>query len=322
MYINQLQGRVSILIPVYNRERYIYDCVESALNQTYSNLEIIIVDNCSTDNTWRICQDLACRDSRIRTFRNDTNIGPVRNWKRCIDEATGEYGKILWSDDKIAPDFLEKTISFFHTTEDVGFVFTQPEIFNDDTNKKNSKYFIGKTNTYSTDKYINDVLFGDDIPVSPGCALFKMVDLRQNLVIDVPNKAGSDFAMHAIGNDLLIFLLIARHYSKFAFVNEKLSFFRAHSDSISTKSGNGELVILYDLAKAFYVENFRKDLMIKLNTRIWIDLKRYRSLNNLKLKSIKDFYMNNSFTGIDKFFATKMILLKIRTTLRRSFQKR
>ena len=87
---------VSILIPVYNRETLIEDTVQSALNQTYPNIEIIVVDNKSTDRTWDILEKLANRDSRIKIFQNKTNIGPVRNWKRCIDNASGKYGKILW----------------------------------------------------------------------------------------------------------------------------------------------------------------------------------------------------------------------------------
>ena len=79
--------KVSILIPVFNRKSYISDCIQSALDQTISSIEIIIVDNASNDGTWEICQEYANRDQRIRIFRNDTNIGPVRNWKKCLDPA-------------------------------------------------------------------------------------------------------------------------------------------------------------------------------------------------------------------------------------------
>jgi len=127
-----LQNKVSILIPVYNRENLIEETVQSALNQTYKNIEIIIVDNQSIDKTWEVMQKLAFQDDRIKIFQNDKNMGPVRNWKRCIDEATGDYGKILWSDDLIAPEFLENTVHFLEN-KDIGFVFTGTEIFIDGT---------------------------------------------------------------------------------------------------------------------------------------------------------------------------------------------
>ena len=77
--------RVSILIPVYNREALIGECIQSALFQTFTDFEVIIVDNASTDNTWGICQRFAEQDKRVRVFRNEKNIGPVRNWRRCVD---------------------------------------------------------------------------------------------------------------------------------------------------------------------------------------------------------------------------------------------
>ena len=110
-----MNSKISILIPTYNREQYIEEAVRSALNQTYKNIEVIVVDNKSTDNSWMILENLAKNDSRIKLFQNDTNIGPVKNWKRCIDKATGKFCKILWSDDLIAPEFLERTLPFLRS---------------------------------------------------------------------------------------------------------------------------------------------------------------------------------------------------------------
>ncbi len=306
-----MNSLVSILIPVYNRENLIEETVQSALNQTYKNIEIIIVDNQSTDKTWKILQRLASQDDRIKIFQNETNVGPVRNWKRCIDEASGEYGKILWSDDLIAPEFLAKTVPYLEN-EDVGFVFTGTEIFVEGTDKKSLHYFIGESGIYESEKYINGVLFDGAYPVSPGCALFRLEDLQQNLLEDIPNKVNSDFAMHAIGNDLLIFLLTAQQYKNFAFINEKLSFFRAHEDSISIQSNDGKLPLYYNLASAYFVENYRKDLISKMNTKILINLKRFRKgAKKYKIEKIEDFYINNSNTSINHKYLALKILKKL-----------
>lgn len=303
---------VSILIPVYNRENLIKETIQSALNQTYKNVEIILVDNKSTDNTWSILERLASQDQRIKIFQNEKNIGPVRNWKRCIDEATGKYGKILWSDDLIAPEFLERTVPFLENDEDIGFVFTGTEIFVDGTQKKIESYFIGESGIYDSEKYINGVLFEGNYPVSPGCALFRLGDLRKNLLADIPNKVNSNFAMHAIGNDLLIFLLTAYQYKKFAFVNEKLSFFRAHRDSISIRSNNGKLPLHYNLAKAFFVENYRPNLARKLNASNLLTIMKYpRTAKEYKLYKIENYYLKNQDYSIDHKFLFKKILRKI-----------
>lgn len=302
---------VSILIPVYNRENLIEETVRSALNQTYKNIEIIAVDNQSTDNTWKILQKLASQDERIKIFQNETNIGPVRNWKRCIDEANGEYGKILWSDDLIAPEFLEKTVPYLEN-KDVGFVFTGTEIFVDGTDKTIAHAFIGNTGIYETNNYINGVLFEGNYPVSPGCAVFRVKDLKNNLLVDIPNKVNSDFAMHAIGNDLLIFLLTAEQYKNFAFINEKLAFFRAHEGSISIQSNDGKLPLHYNLASAYFIENYQKDLIKKQNVILWNLLRVYKnSSRKFNLNKISDFYIINTKFSLDYLLLIKKVIKKI-----------
>ena len=157
---------VSILIPVYNRENFIEETVNSALRQTYKNIEIIIVDNKSVDSTWEVVKRLASHDKRIKIFQNETNIGPVKNWKRCIKEANGKYGKILFSDDLMAFDFIEKTIDYLKDYS-IGFVFTGREIFKNNKEKTTLSYMtIGDTNIFPSSKYINGVLFGKNYPNS------------------------------------------------------------------------------------------------------------------------------------------------------------
>lgn len=305
---------VSILIPVYNRENLIEETVRSAINQTYTNIEIIIVDNASEDNTWDILQKLASQDSRIKIFQNETNIGPVRNWKRCIDEASGEYGKILWSDDLMAPEFLEKTVPFLEN-EDVGFVFTGTEIFIDNTSEKRKSYFIGNSGVYKTEQFINGVLFDKGYPVSPGCAIFRLKDLNKNLLVDIPNKINSDFSMHAIGNDLLLFLLTAHQYNYFAFIEEALSFFRAHGDSITSQSNNGKLLFHYDIAKAYFVETYRGDLVKSMNYILLKDFKIFSKNDNYNKYDMSHFYMINNEFSIDYMYWPKKVYRKLKETV-------
>lgn len=310
MHINNL---VSILIPVYNRESLIGETIDSALNQTYKNIEIIIGDNCSTDNTWQIIQEYRQNDSRIKAFQNKTNIGPVKNWKRCIDEASGKYGKILWSDDLIAPDFIEKTVPYLEDHQDVGFVLTGIKLFDDDID---ASYPIGmplSTGIYPSDKYVSGVITGVHYPVSPGCALFRLKDLKKNLLVDIPNKVNSDFSMHAIGPDLLIFLLTAHNYKQFACIEKHLSYFRKHDDSITVSSNNVKLILYYHLATAYFVENYKSDLIKKLNTKILIGIKKHQKCaKKYNLNKIEKFYIENKNFSIDYLFLIKKILRLIR----------
>lgn len=284
--------RVSILIPVYNRENYVGDCIQSALDQTITDVEIIVGDNASTDGTWQVCQSYASRDSRVRIFRNETNVGPVRNWLECASRAMGKYSKILWSDDLIHKEFLQKCIPFLEK-DDVGFVYTAATLFRDIPAENGSGLLYDRlcTGTYSSSDYIEGVLLSETFPVSPGCAIFRTSDLVSNLWLQIPNSVGSDFSRHAIGNDLLLFLLTARDYPKFAVITEPLSSFRLHAGSISTSSSRSRLVVHYDLTKAFFAQKYMTDarLLSKLNTLFWLHLRKF-NLAEYGVRSLSDFF--------------------------------
>ncbi len=302
--------KVSILIPVYNREHIISETLNSAVNQTYKNIEVIVVDNKSTDNSLNLIKGFAKSRMNVKVYQNKINIGPVNNWQKCLEYATGEYAKFLWSDDLIAPTFIEKTLPFLVNYQDVGFVFTGTEIFNDDTGQIVKAYFIGDTGIYDTIKFIKGSLLGslgDPFPVSPGNALFRKKDLKKNLLMDIPNKIGSDFSMHAIGNDLLIYLLTAKDYPRFAFINDILAFFRAHKDSISVSSNKYELATLYNIAKTFFVENYLTDNKLKKRFNATLLGFLFRRKIDAKIKKVRNFYFKEDILEIDYLFLVKII---------------
>jgi len=103
--------RVSIGLPVFNGENYLRDSLDSLLAQTYSDFELIISDNASTDKTQEICSAYAAKDRRIRYFRNDTNLGAAKNHNCLIELSSGEYFKWAAHDDLCAPEFLERCVN-------------------------------------------------------------------------------------------------------------------------------------------------------------------------------------------------------------------
>lgn len=284
-----MKDLVSILIPVYNRESIIDQTIQSALDQTYDNIEIVIVDNASSDNTWKIIQAFSSKDHRIRVFRNESNIGPVRNWLRCVEEASGEYGKILWSDDLIDPDFIARTLPLLGC--EVGFVYSGVNVFKgDNPSNAETSYLLPKSGLYPSSMYIEKAIFGRRMPFSPGCAIFRMSDIESNLWLQVPNKVASDFSMHAIGNDLLLFLLTAKDYKYFGHIAEPLSFFREHEGSISVSSSNGKIPLHYSMVKAYFVENFFTSSKSCLAAHIKLLLWRYKDAKIYGLDDVDDFF--------------------------------
>jgi glycosyltransferase involved in cell wall biosynthesis len=102
---------VSIGLPVYNGEAYLRIAVESILAQTFTDFELIICDNDSTDATETICRDLAAQDDRIRYHRNKINIGAGPNFNLAFELATGKYFKWAAHDDICEPEYLAECVS-------------------------------------------------------------------------------------------------------------------------------------------------------------------------------------------------------------------
>ena len=101
---------VSVVMPAYNAERFIAQAVESVLNQTMPSLELIVVDDCSQDQTVRIVKDMQERDPRIRLVRNDSNLGPGRSRNLGMGLCAGQYIAFLDSDDLWRPHKLRRQV--------------------------------------------------------------------------------------------------------------------------------------------------------------------------------------------------------------------
>ena len=116
--------RVSIGLPVFNGENFIIEALDSILTQTYSDYELIISDNGSTDGTEAICRAYAARDERIRYYRSDENRGAAWNYNRVFHLSSGEYFKWAAHDDVCAPTLIENCANVLDNNPDVVLCFT------------------------------------------------------------------------------------------------------------------------------------------------------------------------------------------------------
>jgi len=103
---------VSIITPLYNADSFIEDMINSVINQTYTNWELIIVDDCSTDQGYANVLNFKDKDKRITLLRNKKNLGPALSRNKGIKHAKGRFIAFLDSDDQWMPDKLEKQIEF------------------------------------------------------------------------------------------------------------------------------------------------------------------------------------------------------------------
>ena len=119
--MNLMPSLVSVLMTAYNREKYIAEAVESVLASTYKNFELIIVDDCSADNTVAIAKSYESRDERVKVYINEKNLGDYPNRNKAASFANGKFIKYLDSDDIIYPYGLEVMVTSMEKFPQAGY---------------------------------------------------------------------------------------------------------------------------------------------------------------------------------------------------------
>lgn len=127
---------VSVIIPCYNSAEHIEETLESVRAQTMPDLEMLVVDDCSSDGSVEVVQRVAARDSRVRLLRQPTNQGVARARNRALDQARGRYIAYLDSDDLWVPEKLERQIAFM-AERGIGACFTSYETIEQDGTHRN-----------------------------------------------------------------------------------------------------------------------------------------------------------------------------------------
>lgn len=301
--------KVSILIPVFNRENYISECISSALAQTFDDFEIIIFDNASSDATWDICKKLALVDSRIRIFRNKLNVGPVLNWLKCLEEAKGVYGKFLFSDDIILPEYLKKTVEVLDLNKDCAFVSTAA-LIGEKINAARIEYYFGEKKFCASEDYLRRISYGfPELPYSPGAAIFRIDDIRSNLLKKIPTNKSHDFNSNGAGPDVLLFLLTAKSYSKVCFLGAPLVFFRSHAGSFTVQNSNNKVIDGYRYAITWFFENYSKNNLPFFIAKIWLS-NLFKSKMPFRISSILEKYsVRDGWGSVLKIFMSSIFIV-------------
>lgn len=156
--MQQSTPKVSIGLPVYNGENYLAQAVDSVLSQTFTDFELIISDNASTDQTEQICRAYQSQDSRVHYYRVEINKGAGWNFNRVVELSCGKYFKWLAHDDLIAPTFLEEAVRAFESNPQVVLVTSKVQVI-DQHNQKIDQFDIQiRTNSNSPKERFLDLL--------------------------------------------------------------------------------------------------------------------------------------------------------------------
>jgi glycosyltransferase involved in cell wall biosynthesis len=128
-----MNPELSIIIPCYNYGHYLRESVDSVLQQDYTNYELILVDDGSTDATWTIMEDYASRFPQVRLFKHSTNQGIFKATQTGWDAAQGTHLHFFSADDRYHPFFLSRAMQIFHDHPHLGLVCSDLSYFRNDT---------------------------------------------------------------------------------------------------------------------------------------------------------------------------------------------
>lgn len=228
--------KVSIIMSVYNGERFLASAIESVLSQTFSNFEFIIVDDFSSDGTALILKNFAEKDGRLRIIKNTGNLGLTKSLNIALKESKGEYIARLDDSDLMMPERLEKQVSFLDENKDVGLVGTWAYIIDDQGG------VIGEIKHLTEDKIIKKDLIRHNLFIHPSIMFRRSTALSAGLY-DEDYKYGQDYNFY-----FRIF-----PYTKFANLPAFLLKYRKSKESL-TFIKNRKQIFFANKARKFAIE--------------------------------------------------------------------
>lgn len=227
----------SILIANYNRSEFLEDCIKSIINQTYTNWEVIFVDDCSTDESINQYKKLTKGDSRFKLFANEKNEGCGYTKKKCIDLANGSICGFLDSDDTLAPDALSLMVEAHNSYPDVS-IFSSRKASCDE-----------KLKIYDVETSISYYKTSFKSQLDNNFSISHFATFKKNAYLNSPGI--NPLLKKAVDQDLYYKL---EEQGKVGFINKVLYYYRHSKSSISLfsnsyKADAWHLIVIYDTCR-------------------------------------------------------------------------
>ena len=212
--------KISVIVPVYNVEQYLERCVDSIINQTYTNLEIILVNDGSTDNSGKLCDELAKKDERIRVIHKENGgLSDARN--RGIDESESDLVGFIDSDDYIDSDMYEVLLKNLNNTDADLSMCALYDVYN---NTPEAQVTNKETWKLSSEQAIKMVMEAKILSVTAVNKLY-----RKSLFTDLKFEVGK------IAEDAFIMIKLLDKCEKIVATNEKKYYYVHRENSITTQ---------------------------------------------------------------------------------------
>jgi glycosyltransferase involved in cell wall biosynthesis len=237
---------LSIILPSFNHAEFLPKRLNTILHQTYNDWELIIIDDCSTDNSVQILTDFVNQNqSKVKHFIvNETNSGSGYNsWKKGIELANSKYIWIAETDDYSATTFLEELINILESNNEISLAFSGSNyVENNNVVYESSKRTLDLNVPINSYQTFEASIFLDKLPFQTYVTNGSSVVFRKP-TIPIPNELFS----HKQSSDIFLWTFLVENNS-FAFLNKNLNFFRRHENATTVKMNANSL-------KAIYIEN-------------------------------------------------------------------
>jgi len=281
---------VSVITPVYNREKYLAKCIESILNQTYENFEFIIIDDNSSDLTVNIIKDYLLRDSRIKFLENNKNLGATLSFNRGLDIAKGKYIARMDSDDISFLDRFKKQVDIFESWHDLEVLGTGAVLIDHKENE------IGRKQFPSNFKKISNII-KTGVPVFDPSVMMRSSTLKEINGFD--NRL-------APADDYHLWLTLFKQKKIISNIDDYLIKYRLHDSNLSKVASREQLQKSF-LALKIYNSNFSTDEFF--NQKNHLDLTSFEELL-IKYWDGSNTNKEGSIRIIKEYFSSKEYKLK------------
>lgn len=242
------QSLISICIPAYNAESFIKETLESVLNQTYQNIEIIITDDCSKDQTVSIINSFS--DKRIKFYQNEKNLGVEGNWNKALKLANGKYCKMMGADDILYPTCLEEQLAVLENS-DVALVTSHKNVINQDGKLIITRKFPGNGKYKGVSALKKSLHRGTNIIGEPVAGLFRK---------EILEKSGYYNGENLYMIDMDLWSRILKHGDLYV-VDKVLYAFRISTQSLSTNIGFAQVKLFNTFVDKLFAD---KDFQINV----------------------------------------------------------
>ena len=274
---------VTVITPVYNGAAFLQECIQSVLEQSFGNFEYLIVDNCSTDESFRIAEKAATTDSRINVVRCDEHVGPIQNWNRSLQyvDRKSSYIKFVHADDWIFPDCLKRMVEVAESDDEVGLVSAyrlEEDRVSLDHLPSDAPLFSGAEVFMMNGRQVARAILRDKASVlgSPTSIMIRSTLMQSDKQFFVEDYLHAD-------KDACLRLLL---HCDFGFVRQVLTFTRRHNESITSLTN--------------FLDTRRQEnlLLLEKYGPAILSNAEFQSTKSRELRSYYDFLAKKAGTGI------------------------